>query len=345
MLLRRGILILTLSCALVTVRSAEAALTININAGAGLAGNAAALAAFDRAANQWEAVFSDNVTVNINADLTNLGNPTIIGQASRTLLFGGYTTIRNAMVADAADEGADDSIAALLPTAAQFTAVVPIGFTLSGNTILTQANAIALGLVNPTAGTDASITFNNQFSFDFDNSNGVGGGLMDFASVALHEIGHALGFISAVDDVDGAAPFAILPSTLDLFRFGNAVGQNPTNTAQFTSFPRFLAPAGDPRFDDLTNEWRFSTGLTQGDGRQASHWKDNDLTGVYIGAMDPTLSFGAILPLTFAEVRALDLIGWDSAAAAAVPEPATVAVWSASLALLGAFGARRRRAG
>ena len=52
---------------------------IVINAGAGLAGNAAALAAFNRAADQWEAWISDPITVTIVADLQNLGNPSIIG--------------------------------------------------------------------------------------------------------------------------------------------------------------------------------------------------------------------------------------------------------------------------
>jgi hypothetical protein len=41
-----------------------------------------------------------------------------------------------------------------------------------------------------------------------------------------------------------------------------------------------------------TNLALFSTGLYQGDGNQASHWKDDVLTGSFIGIMDPTAGLG-----------------------------------------------------
>ena len=54
------------------------AINIVINPDATLAGNAPALAAFNRAAANWNSRFTDNITVNINADLLNLGSPTIL---------------------------------------------------------------------------------------------------------------------------------------------------------------------------------------------------------------------------------------------------------------------------
>jgi hypothetical protein len=42
---------------------------INPTSGGGLASNSAALAAFNRAADTWKNYFSDNVTINISADL------------------------------------------------------------------------------------------------------------------------------------------------------------------------------------------------------------------------------------------------------------------------------------
>src|SRR5262245_26474313 len=46
---------------------------IIINPGAELSGNAAAMAAFNRAANRWEAYISDPVTINVDANLEPLG--------------------------------------------------------------------------------------------------------------------------------------------------------------------------------------------------------------------------------------------------------------------------------
>lgn len=307
--------------------------------GAGLSGNAAALAAFNRAANSWAARISDPITITINADLAALGVG-IIGSTSSTTLQAGYNTIRNQMVADAADE-ADDGIMAATPTAAQFTAVMPAGRTLSGNILATKANLKALGFtgLDTTFGvSDASITFSTAFAFDFDNSDGVSLGAVDFETVAAHEIGHALGFVSFVDSIDGGAT-SVSPFTLDLLRFGNnIVGQDPATSGDFTIFSRNLVPGADGITDAINDpELRMSTGLTGGDGRQASHWKADELTGTLIGLMDPTLANGVFYGPTFADFRALDLIGYEITP---VPEPGTFSL----LLLSGAtFVALRRR--
>src|SRR5262249_18337475 len=41
-----------------------------------------------------------------------------------------------------------------------------------------------------------------------------------------------------------------------------------------------------------------------------SHWKDDALTGILIGAMDPTLRTGTVQTISAADERALELIGW-----------------------------------
>src|SRR4051794_25314620 len=82
--------------------SPPTATTINITPGAGLAANTAALAAFNRAANTWAAVFSDPVTINIDANLGSLG-PNIIGQTSSVQLVADYDAFRNWLVFDASD--------------------------------------------------------------------------------------------------------------------------------------------------------------------------------------------------------------------------------------------------
>ena len=63
--------------------------------------------------------------------------------------------------------------------------------------------------------------------------------------------------------------------------------------------------------DELANEFAMSTGVYYGDGRQTSHWKDDDLTGALVGIMDPTLGYGETSLITYADLRALDLIGYE----------------------------------
>lgn len=325
---------------------AAQALVININpvTGGGLdtgASAAAALAAFNRAADRWEAVFSDPITVEIDADLRDLGSPTIIGQASSTLLLGSFNVIRDAMVLDASDES-DDAIVGFLPSSAGFSAFLPEDFSLLDAIILTQANALALGFPR-LAPSDALIEFNSGFSFDFDNSDGVVG--MDFETVALHEIGHALGFISVVDEIDFRIatdqPDEVAVRPLDLFRFGDLA--NPSSTSDFTSFARWLVPSFPGFFDDLDVELAFSTGQFTGDGRQASHWRDEDLSDDLLGVMDPTLPFNTIYPLSENDLRALDRIGWDYLLRSHdIPEPITLSLMGAGLAGVGWM--RRRRA-
>jgi hypothetical protein len=285
---------------------------INIVAGSTLQGNAPALAAFERAAAQWKAFISDPIVVNIDADLANLGSSSIIGQSAAVLLVASYATVRNAMVSDAALD-AGDGIAASIPVAMSF--LYPPLYTATGNLIATKANLKAIGFtgLDGTFGSsDGSITFNTQFSFDFDNSDGVTPGTVDFETVAAHEIGHTLGFISSVDDVDTSPfPGSVSAAPLDLYRFEDGTVNDPATTGDFATFARSQAPGVEAVFDDIASEARMSTGKVMGDGRQASHWKDDALTSVFVGLMDPTLPAGSIETVGAADLRALDLIGYD----------------------------------
>jgi hypothetical protein len=154
--------------------------------------------------------------------------------------------------------------------------------------------------------------------------------------VATHEIGHALGFISAVDDVDltlhnGTTSGAITFSTLDLYRFSAA--NLPTDASSFTLNPRDLVPGGTAYLSDTQMNQLLSTGVFNGDGRQASHWKDDSLTGNLIGIMDPTLGSQVTESISAADIRAMELIGYDLAIVAA-PEPATFALMGGAFLML-----------
>lgn len=204
-------------------------MTININPGAGLLGNVPALAAFQRAAQQWTSVLHDDIEINISADLGgDFPSSSIIGSTSSEILVFGYNAVRNAMIADGTDALDADGILNSLPTFAEFVAVVPddpsVDFFLSGGIALTKANLQAIGAagglteaqIDDAYGlNDATIIFNTDFLFDFDNSDGVTPGYVDFETVAAHEIGHALGFISIVDGIN-AIPEPATIGTLGL---------------------------------------------------------------------------------------------------------------------------------
>jgi hypothetical protein len=319
-------------------------MVINLVPGSMLQSNADALAAFQNAANSWAVLFSDPITVTINADLSSgFGDPNIIGSTSAFMLTGGYTYIRGALVLDSAGQ-ADKAIVASLPTAAQYSTYLPSGFGLNGSIILTKANAKALGFTGlddaPFGPTDATITFNSDFNFYY--GTGVfGSGQVDFQTVATHEIGHALGFISAVDTVDtllhNGTTGALSPAPLDLYRFDSE--HLPTDAASFATNPRSLTTGGAAYFSDTQSVYSLSTGFYTGDGRQASHWKDDSLTGTFIGIMDPTLGSQVIEPITAADIRAMELIGYDLAA----PEPQTFALMAGALAMVIAAARKRTR--
>ena len=316
--------------------------TINLNPGVGIAGNPTALNAFNNAAARWEALLLEPITLNLDVDMASLP-PNVLGSTSSTTFFTGYDNLRNMVAADASAPGdaipghaLPESDAAVeapflnqLPTAAQFVASRPAGV---GNLVgmsATRANLLALGVApGSLTGNDGSITFSTGFSFDFDPSDGIDAGKIDFEGVATHEIGHALGFVSEVDWIDylmaTGGSSDLYPTPLDLFRFDSA----PTN---FTTDPRNLVPGGSHILWDGRDGTAIgmSTGVYYGDGRQASHWKDNN----GLGLMDPTIGYGELGVISANDLRAFDLIGWD-----VVPEPATL-----SLLLLGGLALLRRR--
>lgn len=327
-------------------RSEARAFAIVLRPGAALAGRPDALAAFARAAALWETRLADPIQVVIDADLALLSSG-VIGQASSTLLFGDdFAEIRDKMILDALGEGGDAAVEAL-PNFSQISFALPTGRTLWDSLVATQANLKALGFTGLEAVSgqekDATITFNSAFSFDFDNRDGVSASTVDFETAAAHEIGHALGFISSVDGLNefvAGDETRVRITPLDLFRFGPGAGANPSNAAQFTNFARELRPGRAAHFDDFQNEWSLSTGTNRangGDGNQASHWKADDLTGRFIGLMDPTLASGVFYGPTAADFRALDAIGYK-----VVPEPGILSLLATG-SLLGLLRGRRRR--
>jgi hypothetical protein len=350
--------------ALFATTSANAALVFNFTFLP--TSTAEANAAFVQAGQRWSNLFTDNVTINLTVGQVSLGTG-ILAQAGSSRSSFSYAQTVAAMTADATS--ADDATAvSFLPTgsvgmlinrtadnpngAGSATTYVDNNNSANNNTIrMTNANAKALGLT-PTAGNggglcttscDAGIQFATAFTWDFDPSDGITAGSFDFVGIATHEIGHALGFISGIDVLDGNSTGTFFGSdqftfvnTLDLFRFstdsvnaagGAVIDWSADSRAKYFSIDRG-ATAGPG----------FSLGRTWGDGQQASHWKDN----LGIGIMDPTAGRGELLAISANDRRGFDVIGWNLAQANAVPEPGTWMMMLMGFGLVGGTLRRRR---
>jgi hypothetical protein len=328
------------------------AFDIVLKKGPNLAANVAASAAFEQAAVFFETIFSDAVTVVVDAEVAALP-PGVISSTGFVQFSGGYATVRDAVVNDRA---ANEQIAGLIPTTAQFTAFLPNDpanpFSLVG-AVANRANLLAVGfpasqlpgpasMYDPTVFVDMDVTFSTAYPFDYDRSNGISAGLFDFTAAAIHEIGHGLGFSSEVDYVDFLQSNPgfnrqVWVSPLDMFRMQPGGGQ-----ASFTTNPRVMAPGrvvanqvfydggvfsptGVVGIPGLTmGDIPMSTGVSNGDGRNASHWKDNTLINTQIGLMDPTAAGnGRQLDWTMPDSRAMGLIGWDVDTTAPTVSPGT----------------------
>src|ERR1041385_7483680 len=284
--------------------------------------------AFIVAANRWEAVIATPITVVIDVDFgpTFFGqpydDPNILGATGSAATIGPYSDLRQRLI-NGASTNSEAQLYNALPAAA-----VPLeldGSTSSvTNARLTKANARALGIVpditNPDSLTlgqgDAGIGFNSAFPFDFNPDDGISSGLTDFDSVATHEIGHALGFVSN----SGGSNASSTVTVWDLFRFRPAAA----TLATFATAPRVMSIGGSQVYFNnqlstfATQELELSTGGPDpspgtGDGRQSSHWHDDVLTSTrqYIGIMDPTLHDGVRRTLSENDFHAIDLFGYS----------------------------------
>ncbi|MBT2186957.1 NF038122 family metalloprotease [Sphingobium sp. H33] len=396
---------MALACA---AAPAQAQLKINLIDQGGVTGSQAELG-FKIAAGFWESVITNNVTVNLGVGYSALGAG-IIGSTGSSR----YEVAAEDVI-DAINTGRTTALDAtvVLPTLSAGTFNDPTfgaihGVTMvrnaarTGNTginlnaaqydtsvtrnnarlVGTEANLKALGYTGFNAGNDANITFSSAFSFDFNPLDGITAGQMDFIGVAIHEIGHALGFTSGVDLYDqysGVGPGAATGNAvnwnnqtagniLDLFRYSMdpsnaAPGSNPVLNWTVGAPAYFSTDGGLSQFDDGS---LFSTGAYNGDGRQASHFKDTaspaGCNGYnQIGIMDPTFCYGEMGVISGTDLAAFDTIGWnlnidvlankkytiDTAriyANAGVPEPATWAMMIGGLAFAGAAMRRRSTA-
>lgn len=318
-----------------------AGLKIVVVPGPGLQANRTALASARAAAATWQRFLTDDVTVNVDVELSDIGPPGTLGATTTTHAVLPYDQLRDALVAAASP---DEAFVRDLPSAADVRYELSPGgernpFRFDGRVQVARANLLVLGWSGEALNAppsafdpavpkiDASTSLNTAAGFDYDPADGIGRGKADFFGTVLHEIGHALGFESSVDFVDfyrdnTFVDREVQPTALDLFRLAPGAGAENFPTATRIWAADRDAPAqvfyDGGRYDPtgifipgLTRgDVPFSTGVMAGDGQQPSHWKDDRRTRRNLGIFDPTIDVQLKRPAAN-DLRALDVIGWD----------------------------------
>lgn len=322
------------------------ALVINLANTGGAEVGTDAYRGFSIAAQYWQSVLTDDVTLNFRIGFSSTGfSPTTLGQTSSASGQKTQAAWRTALTNDATTTL--DSIATTSGNLATFS---------NANVTLNNTLQKALGIyTGASTANDATITFNSARLFDFDTRDGFTGLSSDFIGVAIHEMGHALGFTSSVGPNTTAAS---RPTNTDMFRYKNGEW-DPT----YAGDPYFSIDGGDTA---LFNGY-FSAGP---DGYQTSHWREGPrvfsdtactvLLQPQIGIMDPTGGICQEAIVTAADLAIMDAMGWNlnmdilsnpnysmstsqitnAFASAAVPEPS---IWLMMITALGLIGSLVRR--
>jgi hypothetical protein len=387
---------LLLAGVLATAAAPASAATIVLNNTGGVEVGTQAYQGFTTAANFWASQISNNITIRLDVGFGHLG-PNILGSTGSAGAYVPTQAIEQQLIATGTSS-LDAVAKANLPTLSggALDVVIP-GFNAGGlgvntdtlqldtdnsfnNTALfgNTANLKALGFGGLGGVTDGSISFSSDFNFDFNPTDGVAANGIDFIGVAIHEIGHALGFVSGVDiyDLIGSpngfydtghpevcgvpceaydAQADAFAGVFDLFRYADVLGDK-----QLT-----WAPGVESYFSidgGATSLGAFATGDFNGDGWQASHWKRKQSGQDALGIMDPAVSFGQLDVFTNRDFQAFDAMGFNfnfdtltdphaytSAdisrlyRTAPLPEPSEWALMLAGFGLLGATLRRRRQ--
>ncbi|MBV6623466.1 MAG: NF038122 family metalloprotease [Rivularia sp. (in: Bacteria)] len=307
---------------------------------------------FEMAGKFWSNYLTDDVNLNIHITSTDELPENVIGGALPGMKSFNYNQVRTHLEQDMNQLGNsnDPYLNSLLSD--DFSAVNSLNegntgenyhVMVNGKEItgvnrvnMTRANAKALGLIS---GEDAdldglivfsnlnNLTGNSSWDYGFKNHQ-VADDKLDFFSMAVHELGHIMGFVSSGDNsnfrntinqskisnqkVEAQAINQSI-TLLDLFRYSDVSkefvhsvdGKQGIADLSIGGNPFLSSDRGLTKIADLSSGEDSSLG---GDGYQASHWKQNDNV---LGIMDPLLGLGKKRKTTYNDRNAMDILGWD----------------------------------
>ena len=169
------------------------------------------------------------------------------------------------------------------------------------------------------------MAFNSAINYDFDPSDGIDPGKLDFEALVSRELGRFLGFVSRVGvrevtiepDLGINSTVTAVPTMWDWFRFRPGVTMEDFSSAKriqrsggeqvfFTGdveVPLASGAANAADWEGLNPNWLYY-------GRAASHWKDDALTGQYVGIMDESYLPGERGGITATDLTTLSYFGY-----------------------------------
>ena len=237
----------------------------------------------------FQSQFTDPITINISVGYGEVGGQALgsgaLGESLTYLNTYSYSQLLGALTADATT-ATDQTAVASLP------ASNPAG---GANYLVPTAEAKALGLMGASTSLDGSIGFSSiPGIFDYNNADGVSAGQYDFYGVVAHELSEVMGRL-----ILGGSSF----TPFSLFDY-SAAGVRDMSGAQ----PGYFSINGGQTNLDSFNSVA---------GGDLGDWASS-------AGNDSFLAFaksGVVLPVSQADLTALDAIGWNLASSSPPPPP------------------------